>query len=347
MKRLTRRRFLQVMAATAAASALTACGGGGETPAPSTPAQQPEQPAQPEQPSTPGVGDQVAATDPAGVKWILRVNGAKTAALCGYDSTGKEPERVLTLPGEVNGYTITEISSSAFIDSKLREVTIPESIKTIGEWAFSSCENLTKVRILGATTISGFAFYFCKNLESVELNDGITSIGQAAFTVCMPLKSIKLPASLKTIGTDAFSTTGLQGKLLIPDAVKTIGDSAFASTEIEEVALPAQLEKIGKSAFSGTELRSVVVPARITGIESGTFQSCNQLQAVYIPESVKYIDSDAFGMGATGGVFAVPMKTVYYGGTEEAWKKISIEKGNEKLTSAELVFSAKPGDMAL
>lgn len=341
MKRLTRRRFLQVMAATAAASALTACGGGGETPAPSTPAQQPEQP------STPGVGDQVAATDPAGVKWILRVNGAKTAALCGYDSTEKEPERVLTLPGEVDGYTITEIGSSAFYASKLREVTIPASVKTIGEWAFASCDNLTKVRILGATTISGFAFYSCKYLESVELNEGITSIGQSAFMVCHALKSIKLPEGLKTIGTDAFSSTDLQGKLLIPDAVKTIGDSAFAFTEIEEVALPAQLEKIGTLAFFGSELRSVVIPARITGIESGTFQSCDQLQAVYIPESVKYIDSDAFGMGATGGTFAVPMKTVYYGGTEEAWKKISIEKGNEKLTSAKLVFSAKPGDMAL
>lgn len=103
---------------------------------------------------------------------------------------------------------------------------------------------------------------------------------------------------------------------------------------LKSIKLPESLKAIGADAFSTTG-------------ESGTFQSCNQLQAVYISESVKYIDSDAFGMGATGGVFAVPMKTVYYGGNEEAWKKISIEKGNEKLTSAKLVFSAKPGDMAL
>ena len=346
MKNLTRRSFLKVAAAAAAAGALTACGGGGSSSKPANSSSTSTKPTpKPEEPSKPAIGSQVETKDPNGVVWVANVTGAKTATLCGYSSTGAAPERVLTLPDKVNGYTITEIASSAFSSCKFREVTIPASIKTIGEWSFANSDNLTKVVVLGATKISAMAFYMCKNLESVSLNDAITSIGSNAFVACMALQSIKLPASLKTIGSDAFDSTGLKGKLIIPDNVTTIGDSAFSYTGIDELSLPEKVEKIGGSAFAGTSIRKVVLPSRITGIEGGTFGGCDNLEFIYIPAGVKYIDNDAFSTGVVGDVFGTPLKTVYYGGTEEAWNKIEIEKGNDKLLSAQKVYNAKPGDM--
>ena len=344
MKKLTRRSFLKVAVAAAAAGALTACGDSGSSAQPANSSSTQPTP-KPEEPSEPAIGNEVEAKDPNGVVWTVRINGVKTATLCGYSSTGAAPERVLTLPDTVDDYTITEIGSSAFVGSKFREVTIPASIKTIGGWAFANNDNLTKVVVLGATKISEMAFYMCGNLESVSLNDSITSIGSNTFVACTALQSIKLPDSLKTIGSDAFMSTGLKGKLVIPDNVTTIGDSAFAHTEIDELSLPEKLEKIGGSAFAGTSIRKVALPSHITGIEGGTFGGCDNLEFVYIPSGVKYIDSDAFSTGVTGGVFGTTLKAVYYGGDDEAWNKIEIEKGNDKLLSAQKVYNAKPGDM--
>ena len=347
LKKQCLRAVSGVLAASVmAAMVLTSCGGTNPPASSSQPTSSSTSTSQPSSSSTSSSSSVSSKPDPNKVNWTYEQNGAKTVTLTGYDSTCKEPDRVLTLPSQIDGYTVTEISGSVFSGAKFREVTIPASIKKIGAWAFSSCPNLTKVTIQGAETLGEAAFYFCSNLESVSLNNEITAIGKIAFAACRKLSSVNLPAKLKTIGESAFLSTKLSGKLVIPSSVTTIGEYAFSGTSISELSLPASVKTIGKAAFSGTGISYLVLPEGITEIESGAFGGCDNLRNVYIPASVKYIDGDAFGVGVAGDMFGVPLENVYYGGSEAAWNQIDIATGNDKLASAVKHFGAKPTDLS-
>ena len=344
---------LFMTAAFTTAVLLTSCGGGSPVPPASSSSSQPgsssassEAPA-PSVPDSSSSSDSTSSSAPAAdtVQWQYVKNGDNSVMLTGYDRDGVQPERVITLPDKLGGYPVTEICNNAFADAKFREVTIPASVKKIGNWAFSSNTNLTKVTVLGDAALGNMVFYFCKNLETVQLSNGVTDLGDLTFVGCLKLKSVNLPAKLKRIGNQTFSTTPLTGKIVIPEGVTSIGEDAFSSTQITEVRIPASVKTIGKSAFAGTGITSVVLPDGIKEIESGTFGGCDQLRRVYIPASVKYIDGDAFSTGVTGGFFGVALENVYYGGSQADWEKIDIAAGNEKLFSAEKRYNAKPADL--
>lgn len=89
------------------------------------------------------------------------------------------PEHV-TLNGDI--YTVTEIGVSAFSDSGISEVFIPESVTVIGAFAFSNCDFLTRVVIPdGVKTISDSAYLGCNNITTIYLGCGLTGIGKQAF----------------------------------------------------------------------------------------------------------------------------------------------------------------------
>lgn len=85
------------------------------------------------------------------------------------------------------------------------EITIPETVTTIGERAFCDCSNLTSVTIPNSvTTIEELAFMYCSGLTSLEIPDSVTEIGFAAFSYCSGLTSITIPNSVTTIGERIF-----------------------------------------------------------------------------------------------------------------------------------------------
>ena len=101
---------------------------------------------------------------------------------------------------------IIEIPNYAFLSCKLKSVTIPSSVKTIGENAFAFC-NLKSVTIPDSViTIGGRAFYHCSLLKSVTIGKSVTTIGREAFYNCNNSElSINIPNSVKTIGVLAFA----------------------------------------------------------------------------------------------------------------------------------------------
>lgn len=324
-------------ASVMAAMILTSCGGTTPPASSSNPASSSTSTSQPSSSSSSSSSSASSKPDPNKVKWTYMENGEKTATLTGYDSTCKEPDRVLTLPSQIDGYTVTRIMVRAFAYEKFREVTIPECVKEIDEFVFENNTNLEKVTILGAKTIEMGTFDGCSNLESVYLNDEITRIGVSAFDGCYKLKTINMPAKLNSIGSYALRGIKLEGQLVIPENVTYIGDEAFANTEITDIVIPVKAQKIGEGAFRNTKLLQVTLPEGITEIESYTFAYCRQLEKIYIPASVKYIDSNAFSN--CGNL------EIYYGGSEAAWKQIDIATGNDKLSSAEKHYNAKPTDL--
>ena len=94
--------------------------------------------------------------------------------------------------------------------------TIPNSVTSIGEYAFSGCYGLTNIDIPNSVTeIASGAFYYCSDLTSVIIPDSVTTIGDRAFYRCSGLTSMTIPNSVTSIGNDAFYECNKISKLII------------------------------------------------------------------------------------------------------------------------------------
>ena len=138
-----------------------------------------------------------------------------------------------TIPG-----TVTSIGDYAFSTCRgLTSITIPNSVTRIGDNAFSWCNNLTHIDIPNSvTSIGNDAFYSCSGLTSVTIPNSVTSIGNRAFYRCSSLTSIDCPNSVTSIGDEAFSDCRSLTSVTIPNSVSSIGYRAFSNcTRLKDV----------------------------------------------------------------------------------------------------------------
>ena len=147
-------------------------------------------------------------------------NGEVTIIFCyASDNTANVPE-------EIEGMKVTAINKNAFLTCTSAEIIIPDTVKTIGEDAFSSYA--VKIVISGnCTSIGGDEpFLLCANLQAVDISN-VTDILNFAFEGCTSLKSVKLSKELKVVGNDAFYGCPNLKSVRLYDKLETIGDYAF------------------------------------------------------------------------------------------------------------------------
>ena len=100
-------------------------------------------------------------------------------------------------------------------------ITIPESVKSIGDCAFLSCKSLNSIHLPESVkSIGDSAFSGCKSLISIHLPESLTMIGNEAFWRCESLTSIHLPDSLTTIGDGTFYSCDSLTTIYIPKGSK-------------------------------------------------------------------------------------------------------------------------------
>ena len=156
----------------------------------------------------------------------------------------------MTIPNSV-----TSIGDYAFYDcSSLTLVTIPNSVTSIGEQAFRNCSGLTSVTIGNSVTSIGYgAFYNCSSLTSVTIPNSVTSIGEGAFGYCTGLTSMLIPNSVTSIGYGAFYNCSSLTSVTIPNSVTSIGDYVFYDcSSLTSVTIPNSVTSIGIYAFSSS-----------------------------------------------------------------------------------------------
>ena len=191
--------------------------------------------------------------------------------------------------------------------SSLQSVTIPDSVTSIGDRAFSWCTSLQSVTIPDSvTSIDESAFSWCTSLQSVIIPDSVTSIGDRAFWGCTSLQSVIIPDSVTSIGNKAFSDCKSLQSVTIPDSVTSISDSAFSGcSSLQSVTIPDSVTSIGRRAFSKcSSLQSVTIPDSVTSIGAGAFSGCSSLHSFTIPDSVTSINGNPF--------FSCPARIINY-----------------------------------
>ena len=134
------------------------------------------------------------------------------------------------------------------------EYAIPNSVTSIGNYAFACSTNLTSVSIPNSVTSIGYdTFEDCTSLTSVTIPDSVTSIGWDTFENCTSLASITIGNGITSIGLGAFSGCTSLTSVTIPDSVTSVGNSAFYDcTSLASVTIPNSVTSIDEHAFYNT-----------------------------------------------------------------------------------------------
>ena len=139
-------------------------------------------------------------------------------------------------------------------DVEVKDLIIPNSVKSIRGYAFYGCSGLTSVTIPNSvTSIDGHAFCLCSGLTSVTIPNSVTTIGSGAFSSCSGLTSVSIGNSVTSIGESAFRSCKGLTSVTIPNNVTTIGSGAFQwCTSLTSVTIPNSVKSIGEDAFYET-----------------------------------------------------------------------------------------------
>ena len=155
--------------------------------------------------------------------------------------------------------TLTYLGTGAFAGSQAKGVSIPASLKKIGDYAFEGCNNL----------------------DGVSIFEGVEEIGESAFDCCA-FTVITIPSTVKTIGTGAFMSNTALESVYIGAGVKTIGNAAFQGC--------TALKKVGIGGNSKPTLGDAVFTK-----DNGT--TLLDIEAFYVPYGVNYDGWGGFDSG--------------------------------------------------
>lgn len=177
-------------------------------------------------------------------------------------------------------YTITlpesllSIGDRAFSNTNITSATIPDGVTVIGSEAYSNCMLLSSVTLgNGLVEIGNKAFEKCYSLTSIVIPDAVESLGDKAFYYSS-LKNIKIGNGVTTIGNDCFNYCMYLSEVEMGQKVECIGDEAFfGCSKLENIQLPRSLKEIGAIAFSGTALKKVVIPVSVEWIGRLAFET--------------------------------------------------------------------------
>jgi len=184
-------------------------------------------------------------------------NDVVASGTCGDNLTWTlDEEGILTISG--TGYMESfYLSVAPWYDFKesISTVIIDENIESIGDNAFSGCNNLSKL-VLGKdiSRIGYYAFSDCTSLTHVSLPDRLKTIDTYAFKNCTQLLQVDMFDNVNSINNGAFYACSSLKTINISDSVYTIGDGAFLGCcSIEYFILPAGLKNVGFNVFAGCE----------------------------------------------------------------------------------------------
>lgn len=200
------------------------------------------------------------------------------------------PLSSFSIPDTIDGKTVVGIGERAFQESGVEEIGLPEGIRSIGEYAFYKCENLTLAGLPEGLEEIGFgAFGACKKLENIDLPESLVLIDSLAFAESM-LSYVYIPARLENIGSGAFAVSYGAG---LTEFVVSDDNPSFLAYEgvLYQIYNENMLLLLAcPPGYSG----SFEIPDVVAGLHYFAFAHCRGLTQLVIPESVLVIGENAF-----------------------------------------------------
>ena len=249
----------------------------------------------------------------------------------------------------VSGSLVT-IDGMAFGETGFEEVTIPDSVTSVGTNAFYACMSLRSAHVgSGLTEMRTGLFNFCKNLEEVTFSDTLKNIGYKAFIDCVKLTTITLPDSVKSISDKAFQGCSSLTNINLPNGLTSIGYEAFRESGLEVLSFPSTMtsvvsnlcykckslaevhigegvKTIGDSSFEGAEsLHTVTLgeSSKLSEIGKRAFKSCSALKSFPFDEALTSTGYSAFQGSGLSGDLLIPETFLEIGSSTFAYTAIS------------------------
>ena len=284
-----------------------------------------------------------AEADGSNVTWVLTTDGTMilsgTGAVAAYDDRDRPwyDYRYQILRLEVKK-GITSVGGFRYCFT-LQEVSLPEGLISLDEFAFMDCQKLQEIRLpKSLKTLGRGTFAGCHALPEIELPEDLETVGEGALMNCLSLTSVVIPASVTEMGDRPFSgdwalkTVEIKGnvprlsnssfhecdalqEVLITGSVGTIGDDAFMDLDsLERVQIASGLKTIGKRAFWLCDnLTTVSLPDGVTSIGEEAFKECSSLTTINLPNSITTIGANAFNGTKLTGPLNIPSSLVSLG----------------------------------
>ena len=157
----------------------------------------------------------------------------------------------------------TSIENAFYECVNLTNITIPDSVTSIGVFAFYDCSGLTSVIIPNSvTSIGDDAFSRCSGLTSVIIPNSVTSIGDGAFSGCRGLTSVIIPNSVTSIGKSAYQMCAKLISVTVKSTIPpTLGTTVFGhNADNRKIYVPSESVDAYKSATNWSTYASYIEP---------------------------------------------------------------------------------------
>ena len=227
-----------------------------------------------------------------GINYTLKSDG--TLEVTGLASWTNRADILSSITVNGTKYRVTSIAARAFEGrSDITYLSIPYSIKSIGEYAFSNCGSSITVNIADPES-------WCQMKLGNEHASPLSSAGKM-LVHDIETTSFEVPSTVTSIGAFIFYQCSCLKSLYIPSSVTSISSSAFEDCDyLTSVTLSEGLQSIGGSAFEGCRrLSSITIPSTVNTILVNAFKNCVSLTDVYC-KGVNVPSTDA---SAFNGVF--------------------------------------------
>ena len=218
--------------------------------------------------------------------------------------------------------TVTEIGFYAFDNCGITSITIPKSVEY---FIIDSCPKLKTVKFAAGTKETA-AIWNCPSLTTVTIPSGVQSVGN--ITNCKSLKTLTIPDGVLFMGnlTGCSALTSLS----LPDSVNDLGECR-GCTKLASVKLSPRMSYLCAETFRDCKSLKTIDLQNVTLICQTAFKGCSSLTTITVPIGLNKVEANAFN-GCT------KLAKVNYKGTAALWKKIKIERNNDKFTKAKRTY---------